>query len=87
MLQAYAYRFDAHGNVLEVDDYCDKPSTASPRCCDPSAANSCSRELSASYAYDPLDRLIHMGGAGAAPLDLPYAYDNAGNLRNKEGQE
>jgi RHS repeat-associated protein len=38
--------------------------------------------LSAAYGYDSLDQLTSMTPAGQ--LRLPYAYDNLGNLRNKE---
>jgi RHS repeat-associated protein len=89
VLQAYAYRFDAQGNITELADFCDQPASASQvdvRCCDPSLAQSCTQDLTADYAYDSLDQLIQMSSPLRRFATLAYGYDAAGNLTNKEGQ-
>jgi RHS repeat-associated protein len=87
VLQAYAYSFDSHGNILAVNDYCDapaQPDQASVACCDPMSGSCSPKPLSATYQYDSLDRLTAM--SSAATGTYPYNYDNAGNLINKENQ-
>jgi RHS repeat-associated protein len=74
LIQYYAYSFDADSNVTGVTDYCNEALIGVGDC----SASSPDSVFTANYQYDTRNQLI--GGTWS------YAYDDFGNLTNKEGQ-